>query len=96
MSAAIMIGRSAFVCFCLRQVVALWDAGSAAIMIGRSAFVFCLRQVVALWDAVSAAMMIGRSVFVFFFPSSIHRFLDVMPCRDVNVWIWLVQVRSVF
>ena len=39
MSAAIMFGRSAFVCFCLRQVVVLWEAGSAAIMIGRSAFV---------------------------------------------------------
>ena len=39
MSAAIMVGRSAFVFFCLRQFVALWDAVSAAIMIGRSVFV---------------------------------------------------------
>ena len=87
MSAAIMIGRSAFVCFCLRQVVALWDAGSAAIMIGRSAFVFCLRQVVALWDAVSAAMMIGRSVFVFFplVSSSLSGCDAVQGCERVDM-----------
>ena len=65
--AAIMIGRSVFVCFVLVNLSLYGcDAVSAAIMVGRSVFVcfaFVKLSPFGL-DAVSAVIMVGRSVFV--------------------------------
>ena len=92
--AAIMIGRSVFVCFVLVNLSLYGcDAVSAAKMVGRSVFVCFAFVNLSLYglDAVSAAIMVGRSVFVFFAFVS----LSLSGFDAVQVWKRVNPVRRV-